>query len=197
MNYKAAKSFILDKLENQLAPDLTYHGLHHTLDVLRVTEELCDLENIDGYNTLLLKTAALYHDSGFVINNINHEELGCKIVRKFLPEFGYSDRDIEKICGMIMATKIPQSPKNIMEQILCDADLDYLGREDFFEIGDSLYQEFLAYNVVDNFEDWNRIQVKFLSNHQFFTDTNVTRRNSRKAQYLKNLEEVVATYQEK
>ena len=144
MNYHGAKAFILDKLERELSGDLTYHGMHHTLDVLYVTEELCYFEKVSPYEAILLKTAALFHDSGFTINNKDHEVLGCNIAREHLPRYDFSAAEIEQICGMIMATKIPQSPRNPLEQIICDADLDYLGREDFFSIGNSMYEELKA-----------------------------------------------------
>ena len=85
MNYHASKAFILDKLENELSDKLTYHGVHHTLDVLYITEELCFLERIGPYESILLKTAALFHDSGFTIGNEEHETLGCRIARAHLP----------------------------------------------------------------------------------------------------------------
>lgn len=194
MNYHAAKAFIIDKLERELSDRLTYHGLHHTLDVLSVTKELCLLENVSPYEGMLLKTAALFHDSGFTINNKNHEELGCGIAREQLPSFGFSAEEIERICGMIMATKIPQSPQNKLEEIICDADLDYLGRDDFYTIGATLFEELKAYYVLDSLEAWNRIQVSFLEKHTFFTQTNRERRAPRKAQHLEALRELVATY---
>jgi HD superfamily phosphodiesterase len=194
MNYHAAKAFILDKLERELSRRLTYHGIHHTIDVLGVTEELCKLERIPPYEGMLLKTAALFHDSGFTINNKNHEELGCGIVREYLPRYGFSEEEIDLICGMIMATKIPQSPKNHLEEILCDADLDYLGRDDFYSIGQTLFEELKAYEVLGSFEDWNRIQVGFLEKHTFFTSTNRNRRAPVKARYLEELRDLVATY---
>ena len=116
MNYKAAKTFILQKMESELTNKLTYHGIHHTLDVLKITSELCSAENISQKNTTLLKTAALFHDSGFTETYTNHEEKGCEIARINLPKFDYTSEAIEKICGMVMATKIPQSPQNILEQ---------------------------------------------------------------------------------
>lgn len=195
MNFHAAKAFILDKLETELSNKLTYHGLHHTLDVLYITDELCYLEKVPPYETLLLKTAALFHDSGFIISNRNHEELGCTIARRHLPQFDYTSRAIEQICGMIMATKIPQSPKNYLEQILCDADLDYLGRDDFYDIGGTLFKELKTYNVLDTEEAWNKLQVKFLQAHRFFTRTNRQRRTSRKHKYLTELQTLVSTYE--
>ncbi len=193
MNFQGAKEKILDLLDG-LSDKLYYHGKRHTLDVLNVTEELCALENIDTYHTELMKTAALLHDSGFTINNKNHEELGCGISRDLLPGFGYTEGEIDMICGMIMATKIPQSPKSKYEEIICDADLDYLGRDDFKKIGSSLFDELKAYDVLDDIKEWNKIQVKFLGNHTYFTKTNRQRRGPRKQEHLQKLKELVATY---
>ena len=197
MNYTAAKTFILNKLEKELSDQLTYHGLHHTLDVLNITKALCDAEKVSPYNRLLLKTAALFHDSGFIINNIEHERLGCSIARETLPRFNYSAKDIEVICGMIMATKIPQSPKNHLEEIICDADLDYLGRDDFYPIGRTLFEELKNFNIIQEEEKWNRIQVDFLENHDYFTATNIARRKPVKGKYLMELKEIVAGYEKK
>lgn len=195
MNYDAAKIFILDKLENELSDELYYHGLHHTLDVLQVTKELCELENIATYETTLLKTAALFHDSGFTVQAQEHEKMGCEIVKQHLPRFDYTPIEIEKICGMIMSTKIPQTPKTYLETILADADLDYLGRSDFYTIGESLFKELKAFGIIQEEEAWNRIQVKFLEAHHFWTKTNINRREKQKGVHLINLKKLVATYE--
>ena len=195
MDYSAAKAHILQKLERELSDQLYYHGLHHTLDVLKVTKELCEAEEVAIRDTLLLKTAALYHDAGFTIHNDQHEQLGCQLARASLPQFGYSPFDIDCICGMIMATKIPQSPQNKLEEILCDADLDYLGRDDFKAIGDTLFQELKAYDVLSDEETWNRLQVSFLQTHTFFTKTNLERRQQQKERHLEELKVIVAAYE--
>jgi uncharacterized protein len=194
MNYNAAKAFILDKLERELRPELTYHGLHHTLDVLQITKSLCAAEHIAPVQTVLLKTAALFHDSGFVLANSNHEMLGCGIVREYLPQFGYTEEAIEQICGMIMATKIPQSPQNKLEEIICDADLDYLGRKDFYSIGNTLFEELKSFGILDTIENWNKLQVKFIGAHRYFTKTNQTTKEEKKQEYLKELEKMVISY---
>lgn len=192
MNYHAAKAFILDKLERELSDRLTYHGLHHTLDVLKITEELCYKESVTPYQTILLRTAALFHDSGFTISTQHHEELGCQIAREHLPRFDFGGKEIEMICGMIMATKIPQSPRNKLERIICDADLDYLGRDDFYDIGNTLFEELKAYNILKTEEAWNQLQISFLEKHQFWTPTNKKRRAPRKRAYLQELRERVS-----
>ena len=191
MNFHAVKAFIIDKLSRELSPKLTYHGLHHTLDVLYVTEDLCRYENIPPYETMILRTAALFHDAGFTVNNKEHERLGCEMARQVLPKYNYLDADIDQICRMIMATKIPQSPKNKLEAVICDADLDYLGRDDFYSIGSTLFQEFKTFEVVETEMDWNRLQINFLEKHSFFTSTNSSRRTPKKRQYINELKAMV------
>ena len=196
MDYKAAKLFILRKMESELTSKLTYHGVHHTLDVLKITSELCEEENISKRETKLLKTAALFHDCGFTETYTNNEEKGCEIAKKSLPQFGYNKDDVEIICGMIMATKIPQAPKSLLEKIICDADLDYLGRNDFYKIGNTLFEEFKEYKVILDKESWNRLQVGFIGGHNYFTETTLARRESKKQEYLQELKELVASYKD-
>ncbi|MEZ4827041.1 MAG: HD domain-containing protein [Bacteroidia bacterium] len=138
------------KLKDELPESLTYHGIHHTMDVLDAAVEIGESEGIQGEELILLKTAALYHDSGFTKTYQGHEAEGCDIAKEYLPRFGYSSEQIEKICGMIMATRIPQTPCNLLEKILCDADLYYLGRNDFYPVGNSLFQEFQEQVIVRN-----------------------------------------------
>lgn len=197
MDYPAAKAFILSNLEEKLSDKLYYHGLHHTLDVLQVTINLCASEKVPSHETTLLKTAALYHDCGFIRNNKDHEKHGCNIVRSNLGQFHYTDHEIEQICGMIMATKVPQSPTNLLEEIICDADLDYLGRSDFRSIGNTLFEELKAYKVLEAEEEWNRMQIKFLEQHEFFTATNKQTRAPQKAKHLQALIKIVGGYEKK
>lgn len=195
MDYRAAKQFILAKLRTELSDQLYYHGLHHMLDVLRISTSLCASEGVQGHDLILVKTAALFHDAGFVKNkHAGHEVEGCRLARHVLPGFGYSTDDIEIICSMIMATKIPQSPRNLLEAIICDADLDYLGREDFYLIGTTLFEEMQAYHLIGDTQAWNRLQVSFLSAHSFHTPTNRRLREPLKQQYLEQLKGLIATY---
>lgn len=187
MDYTAAKTFIFKKLEEELSAELSYHGKHHTEDVLKVTIDLCSHENISAYETKLVKTACLFHDAGFIISRNNHESHGCDLAKSYLPRFGYTNDEINRICSMIMATKIPQSPKNNLEEIICDADLDYLGRDDFFKIGDSLFEELKNQGIIRDENSWNELQIKFLESHSFFTSTNIKRRTAKKLAHLAEL----------
>jgi HD superfamily phosphodiesterase len=185
MKIKKAILYIRNKLKTELPVELSYHGLWHTLDVVEQTRRIALSEGVhDKEDLQLLETAAYFHDVGFTETYQNHEEKSCEIARNILPLFDYNSRQINVVCSIIMATKIPQTPLNHLSEILCDADLDYLGRDDFFTIGQKLYQELLQRNIVQNQDQWNQIQIDFLAKHHYFTETNKQFRNNHK---LKNI----------
>lgn len=172
MDQRAAKGYILARLRSGLPPVRTYHSLEHTLDVYASAITIAEQEDVTGEDLDLLKTAALFHDSGFLIQDDDHEAGSCAIVREHLPRFGYTPEQVERVCALILCTRLPQEPKDRLGRILCDADLDYLGRPDFFRIGDALFAEMKGQGVVGSERQWNELQVKFLSSHAYFTDTN-------------------------
>jgi uncharacterized protein len=186
MDYTSAKVFIIRELSN-LSPTLTYHGKHHTLDVLNVAESLCVAENMPYHETVLIMTAALLHDCGFLKQYQDHEMHSCMIAREVLLKFNYTEGEIERITDMIMATKIPQTPLDQCGKVLCDADLDYLGRDDFYVIGQSLFLEMKTRGLVQTEDEWNNIQIRFLESHCFFTSTSRSARADVKQAHLAQL----------
>lgn len=169
--FEKVKTVVLKRLAG-LSPDLTYHCLEHTLDVVKQSERIAGDENVDKARDLfLLKVAALYHDTGFLKTYAAHEMKSCEIFLADADNFDLSTEEKSVIINLIMATQIPQLPTTLLEKIICDADLDYLGRDDFFSIGDNLRKEFLRYNIVKNDEQWEQMQLKFLQNHQYHTES--------------------------
>lgn len=190
--YEKIKLKVLNKLRQDLPDNLYYHGLHHTLDILKESERIASEENITrNEDLILLKLACLYHDSGFLVTYKGHEEEGCKIVKEDLPALGFTNRQIEIICGIIMATKIPQTPHNLLEEIICDADLDYLGRDDFFPISNSLFREMKVRGMVTDENDWNIKQVSFFKVHHYFTSTSKRMREKEKQKHLQMIEAMI------
>lgn len=170
MQFEALYKSVVDKLANSLPAYLTYHNAAHTKKVLAAVIEIGQTERLSEEELTLLKTAALLHDIGFIQNHENHEELSCKYAQKALPEFGYSDAQIQQVCSMILATRMPQTPHNIMAQILCDADLFYLGSDSYVADAEQLKFEMLKLGVINEHTDWLSLQVKFLSEHKYFTN---------------------------
>ena len=102
-------------------------------------------------------TAALFHDAGHTIGYDNHEYFGTQIAREWLPKFKYTQKQIDEICEIIMATKLPPEPKNLLQTIICDSDLDYLGRSDFIPVSNTLYEELKAQDKMSSLNTWNKI----------------------------------------
>lgn len=180
MQFEPAGAFILDKLRAELPAHYTYHNVNHAKDVYSAAARIALQEGISPVPMKLLLIAACYHDSGFLIAPEAHEEHSCRIAMDILPEFAYNQGEIDTICALIRATKVPQLPNTHLEQILADADLDYLGRDDFELISDNLYQELLLTGKINNKPEWNLAQVKFMEAHHFFTETSIHARQKQK-----------------
>ncbi len=174
------EEFILDKLEKGLPKNLYYHNLKHTVDVYTEVELIGRAEGLTEEELLLIRTAALLHDSGHLIDYQYHEEMGVKLAQEILPQYQYTKEQIATICSIIMATKMPPDPKNLLEMIICDADLDYLGRTDFIPVSNNLYRELHEHGKIESLEKWNRLQVDFIERHQYFTQTAQKLRNVNK-----------------
>lgn len=178
---------ILDKLEKELSKTLFYHNVKHTVDVVTQVELIGLGEGVTDAELLLLKTAALFHDTGHTVDYDNHEHNSTIIAREVLPNYYYTQAQIKTICELIMATKLPPEPKDKLEEIMCDADLDYLGRSDMIPVSNTLYKELQEQNKVGTLNEWNEMQMKFITLHQYFTNT---ARKLREVNKLKQIERI-------
>jgi len=182
-----------DLLNNGLPRELYYHSIRHTINALKNCEYYIRYFKIDPYDAKLLRIGILLHDIGFTVSVEDHELKGAKIASKFMSECGFSEKDIHVVKGLIMATRVPQNPKNLLEQIICDVDLDYLGRKDFYKISDLLYRELLERSGYFDKTQWNRIQIEFLEKHYYHTEFAKKRRQGRKEDRIEELKHAVAS----
>ena len=182
--------YILERMRSGLSSELTYHSIDHTLAVFNQCKILAESEGISPSELRLLLVAALYHDAGYLFIATGHEDVSCDIVAGNLPNFGYTNSDVATICSLIMATKIPQHPESHLAEILCDADLDYLGKSDYFVYADKLYQEMKSHGDVSDRIAWNKMQLEFLNAHHYFTKSAILARNEQKAENIKQLQSI-------
>lgn len=185
------QELMLSKLESELPEYLYYHNVKHTIDVVTQSELIGIGEGVNEEELLLLKTAALFHDSGHILGYEDHEKFSTLIAREILPDFRYTPKQIERICELIMATKMPPSPQNLLEKIMCDSDLDYLGRSDMIPVSNLLYRELKEMDMISSWDDWNRMQIKFISSHQYFTKTARTLREVKKLQQIERIKSLL------
>lgn len=187
-DYDGAVSYARARMEGELAPEMRYHGLRHTFDlVLPAAMRLAKLYDIDQTDIDILKVAAAFHDIGWIVEGNEHEKQGVLIAREVLPSFGFQPDQIDRVAGIIMATRTPQSPKNLLEKIMADADLDVLGREDFWERNQDLRTErsFNGHRMSD--EEWYLSQLNFLEVHSYFTDAAKQLRDEGKQTHIEEI----------
>ena len=185
--YEEAWIHVTRRLKTELLPVYHYHQLDHTLFVIQAAVNIAGWEGVNGQDLMLLKTAALYHDTGFLINHTNHEELSVQIATQELPGFGFDDEQIERINRMILATKLPQSPTDELGRILCDADLFYLGTDLFSTWAELLFQELQELGTMNDRDIWMAHQVRFLKDHHYHIPAVASHLNEKKSQHLEEL----------
>lgn len=185
--YLKLRKHVLDELREKLPQYLAYHGINHTLDVLNVCEQYIRREKLDERDRYLLRIGAIVHDMGFLIGPTNHEAVGAEMASKLMKELRMSQDVIDEVKGLVMATKIPQTPLNDLQKIICDADLDYLGRDDYPIISVKLFAELKHMNVISTEEQWKNLQINFLTAHKFHTSFARKNREPKKQYWLKKL----------
>ena len=185
IKYYKTEHFVLDYLKKGLSEKLLYHSVHHSIDVVQAVERIALSEGVTDEGLFLLKTAAILHDAGFVKQYENNESIGAEMAAEWLPNYGYTEQHIKTIVELIHVTEIPHKPINKLQEIICDADLDYLGRDDFEKISNRLRLELRGMKKLASDREWDKIQVSFLKKHKYFTKTSIKARRKKKKENLK------------
>jgi class 3 adenylate cyclase/ligand-binding sensor domain-containing protein/predicted metal-dependent HD superfamily phosphohydrolase len=192
INYRKAERHIMKILQAELSPNLHYHGIHHTYDVVEAAERIAIMEGVLDEDIFVLKSAATYHDAGFVEQYDKNEHIGARMAEEILPLYGYTETQVNTVKELIYATIIPHDPKDRLQQIICDADLDYLGRDDFHLIADNLRRELRDHGKINSDRMWDEIQVKFLTAHKYFTKSAIKLRQAKKERHIEEIKERLA-----
>ncbi len=187
LQFMDIQEHVLDMLEEKLPKNLYYHNVKHTIDVTTEVELIGWAEGVPEKQILLLKVAGLFHDSGHIVKYKGHEEESCNFAQEILPQYNYSQEQIDEIKRIIMATQLPHTPSDILEAIIQDSDLDYLGRGDFIPVSNMLYKELLERNAANDIDKWNEMQIKFISGHQYYTKTATSLREVNKQEQIERL----------
>lgn len=185
-------AYAFQRLRTELPPHLHYHNARHTEeDVLPAVGRLARLSNLPEPDLRLLEVGAAFHDLGQIETDLGHELIGTEIIAQVLPGFGFSPQEIARVSGMILATRLPQSPLNDEQALLCDADLDSLGREDFFVTSKALWQERTASGLIIPWPIWLKDQLHILQTHHYFTPVAQALRHEGKQRNIYMLERLI------
>jgi len=185
----AAQDFISDLYATKVDKAIHFHTLKHTQEVLAGCETMADYYHLEDEDRFALMVAAWFHDTGYSGGKaIGHESLSVDLVTKFLNEHRVHQNVINKVVGCINATRLPQNPNSLIEQIICDADLFHLGTSDFKEKNKLLREELNEFGKLDlSKKDWRKKNIEFLTRHKYFTSYAKEHLDPLKQVYLQEL----------
>jgi predicted metal-dependent HD superfamily phosphohydrolase len=189
---KIVDEYIRDLFRDELPGGLKYHDAKHTLHptkgVVAVANSIAIAEKISEHDRELLITAAYFHDSGYIRQYGKNEPIAARMAGRILKLVGYKPNEVKKIQKMILATDLAVKPKTHVEKILCDADLDHFGREDFFEL-DGKLREGRRIRGIDVSDDakWYKGTLAIITNHQYYTQSQKKLREKEKQKNIKRL----------
>ncbi|MDR2929048.1 MAG: hypothetical protein LBV41_12745 [Cytophagaceae bacterium] len=187
IRFNDIEEIIISRLSTELSQQMYYHNAEHTSDMITQVEILGRGENVSEEDLLILKTAALMHDTGFLISYKGHETGSINLAKEILPTYQYTSEQIDGIVRLIEATRLGAKPSCKLEQIFRDADLDYLGRSDYFTISDRLYKELHEFDREMTHAEWLNKQSDFLTKHQYYTLVAKEMRQLNKDQHVEKL----------
>ena len=163
------ENHVFGKLEEELVKEMYFHNVDYAKQVYNHSLLIAKAENLDVEEILEVRTASLILSLGYLINYQNPEAEAGNIARQILGEFQYSERQINIICNLILSTKFPCEPQNILEQVMADAKMEYLGRADYIKIYRKLFLEESAILGARDPKKWKQAQVDKLKQFEYFT----------------------------
>ncbi len=171
MILQEAQNHVSDLLTNKLSKSIKFHTLQHTQEVAAAAEILAQYYQLPGDDRFALALAAWFHDTGYTGGEAKgHENISVQLATQFLTGHSISEELKNKVIGCINATRIPQSPANVVEEMICDADLFHLGTDTFKEKSRLLREELIEFGGKEvSKKDWRKINIRFLESHQYFT----------------------------
>ena len=189
---KIVDDYIRALFKDELPDGIKYHDADHTLHptkgVVAAANSIAIAENISEHDRELLVAAAYFHDTGFIREYDKNEPIAARMAGRILKLIGFKPDEIQKIQKMILATDLAVKPQTHVEKILCDADLDHFGREDFFEL-DGKLREGRRIRGLDVSDDakWYKDTLAVITNHQYYTESQTKLREKKKQKNIKML----------
>ena len=179
----------------KLSDDLVFHNFHHTSNVVRGVKDIGRHLHIGKEEKKILLLAAWFHDSGHIVKYIGHEAESQKIAKEWLTKEQYPIEKINQVMACIAVTQLPQQPKNLLEQIMCDSDLYHLSLGEYCHLQFQLREEFKRIFKKEYTDiKWMEDNLAFIHNHQYFTDYGQSVLEKRKQRHEAKCEQLLEEY---
>ncbi|MGI4887336.1 MAG: Pycsar system effector family protein [Janthinobacterium lividum] len=173
---EAAQAAVVPLLETQLAPALTYHTLRHTTTVVKEARALAAAADLGPADTEALLVAAWWHDTGYLDVYDGHEYRSMERAAAWLAAQGVPAERSALVQSLIRATHRDEVAETELQQLLVDADMSNLARDDFQASAELLRTEWeVALGKTYASEDWAELQLTFMQAHHYHSDAGKAR----------------------
>lgn len=191
--YKKIEEYVTELFVQNQIPALVFHNLGHTQTVVKRSQEIAGHYKVSENEMLILFASAWFHDTGHLFTEpAHHEKKSVEIMKKFMKDNVEEEATIRAIEECIMATRAPRNPKNLLEEIICDADTYHLGTKDFKKRNQDVFEEFKLRLGETDFIQFNEGTIRMLENHHFYTNYCKELLDKRKKKNLKKLKKKTA-----
>ena len=182
------EAYITQFFKENVPEEYVYHDLTHTQDVVRSCHQMGLAFGLPMEDMENLKIAAWFHDAGYDKGPENHEERSADYVAAFLEHYNYPSQVVDIIQGCIKATKLPQNPVGLLQQIICDADLSHLGDKNYWMRTARIRQELIVtHNKLMTEEEWLDFELAFMIGQNYHTKVAKEMYQKRKMKHIAQL----------
>ena len=186
---QATEAYVEAYIRENVSEKFVFHNFQHTAAVVDAAWQIMEQFELKERDIAIVIFAAWFHDTGYADGWEGHEVRSASLAEKFLREQGVEDEAlIEAIKGCILATTMPHSPKNLLEQIVCDADLSHLGESSYWDRCGRVRQEYaLTRSFIMSDQEWIDFELNFMLGHEYHTEAARELFGKRKAKHVKQL----------
>ncbi|SCW37574.1 hypothetical protein [Mucilaginibacter sp. NFR10] len=168
---KRTAAYVTSLMEENLPATMYFHNLEHTQRVINAAIEIAGHNKLKRQELTILTVAAWFHDTGYLYHYKGHEDTSMVIAGTFLMQHHYNNDFIQQVWDCIEATKVPQSPQNLIQQIICDADMHHLASVNYLDFAHDLKQEWEVHlDKQYSDKEWHTLNLSLLQQHQYFTE---------------------------
>ncbi len=184
----AAEQYVKRFYDEHFQGNLPFHDYRHFENVVNAVQLIGEAYELQEQDLEVLRLAAWFHDLGYFESPEGHEAKSAALAGAFLQDQDYPEAHIEQVKACILATRLPQSPETLLQQILCDADLSHLGNAHYWDRCGRLRQEMaIARGIVMSDPEWVEFEINFLMQHSYHTDVARELFNEQKLKHIKQL----------
>jgi predicted metal-dependent HD superfamily phosphohydrolase len=165
------EAHVMEHFRRHVDEEYVFHDFQHTYGVVEAADKIAEYYNLTPTDRQIVLLATWFHDLGYSEGWQGHEARSAQYAADFLRQHELEPGIIDQVKGCIQATRLPQNPQNLLEEIVCDADLSHLGNSYYWDRCGRVRQEFaLTRGMIMSDQEWIDFELDFMLKHNYHTE---------------------------